>query len=151
MAAALGNPRAQAERAVGLMYGLSPPPTGSAAFLGADLREPDAAGALTSLFFAATGGDTWARVALGHKHRRGLGVPRVCATAAMYLQPAAAAAMDALGSSSELPPVCGRLSTRMRAMRRTRRLRRRAAECCGGPQDSLSRHAAALLHACWTP
>jgi TPR repeat protein len=105
IAAALGNARAQADQSLAYMYGLSPPDLQTSDFIGPDFEEADPARALTSQFFAATGGDNWARVSLAHKHRNGQGVPRVCATASMYLEPAANEALEDFGSLPKMMPV----------------------------------------------
>ena len=105
IAAALGSARAHADLSLVHMYGLTPPELHTSDFIGLYFEEPDPAQALTSLFFAATGGDNWARVSSGHKHRHGQGVPRVCTTAAMYLEPAAHTALKEYGSSPKMPAV----------------------------------------------
>eukprot|EP00892_Ulva_mutabilis_P008243 jgi/Ulvmu1/5791/UM025_0045.1 len=87
-AAARGSPHAQGELALVQLYGMTPPPLHSKADFGG-FAAPDEAAGLTNLFFSATGGDAFGRAALGHKFRRGLGVPQVCPTASMYFQPLA--------------------------------------------------------------
>lgn len=105
IAAELGNARAHADRSLVHMYGLTAPQLHTSEFIGSEFEEPDPAKAFTSLFLAATGGDNWARVSLAHKHRHGQGVPRVCTTASMYLEPAASQALDEFGSRPKMPAV----------------------------------------------
>lgn len=87
------------------LYGLTPPPLNSRADFGS-FAAPDVTAALTNLFFSATGGDAFGRAALGHKFRRGLGVPKVCPTASMYFQPLADEAISEVSDTTKkLPPV----------------------------------------------
>lgn len=106
VAAALGNPEAQGELALVQLYGMTPPPMNSRADFGG-FDAPDETAALTHLFFSATGGDAFGRAALGHKFRRGLGVPNVCPSASMYFQPLADEVISQVtDTTKKLPPVC---------------------------------------------
>lgn len=77
-----------------------------------ELGEPMWPEALTHYFFAASGGDPFARMALGYRHMQGLGVPRSCASAVLYYQPVAEQVVeltrnpDSLPFVSPLPPPC---------------------------------------------
>ena len=105
-AAVRGSPVAQGEIALVQLYGMTPPPLNSKADFGG-FSSPDEAAALTHLFFSATGGDAFGRAALGHKFRRGLGVPEVCPTASMYFQPLADEIIEELSDTTKkLAPVC---------------------------------------------
>lgn len=104
-AAARGSPEAQGEVALVQLYGMTPPPLYSKADFGG-FAAPDEAAALTHLFFSATGGDAFGRAALGHKFRRGLGVPEVCPTASMYFQPLADEVIQEVSNTTKkLAPV----------------------------------------------
>ena len=54
-------------------------------------------------FFAASGNDSFARMALGYRHMQGLGVPRSCQTAVLYYQPVAEEVVELAQTPDSLP------------------------------------------------
>ena len=59
--------------------------------------------ALVHYFFAASGNDSFARMALGYRHMQGLGVPRSCQTAVLYYQPVAEEVVELAQTPDSLP------------------------------------------------
>jgi hypothetical protein len=57
------------------------------------------------MYFAAVGGDTFAKVVLGQRHRKGLGVPQSEASAVLFLQQPAELAANLASVPSGLPVV----------------------------------------------
>ena len=70
-----------------------------------ELGEPLWPEALTHYFFAASGNDSFARMALGYRHMQGLGVPRSCQTAVLYYQPVAEQVVELARTPNSLPYV----------------------------------------------
>ena len=70
-----------------------------------ELGEPMWPAALAHYFFAASGGDSFARMALGYRHMQGLGVPRSCQTAVLYYQPVAEQVVELARTPNSLPYV----------------------------------------------
>ncbi|KAL6764024.1 hypothetical protein V8C86DRAFT_2480771 [Haematococcus lacustris] len=85
-AAALGEPEAQGQMAMRYALGLQYQDSWDEAGI-VQFGEPDEDAALLHYFFAASGGDALARMALGYRHLHGLGVPKSCWTAAAYYTP----------------------------------------------------------------
>jgi TPR repeat protein len=101
-AAELGERRAQGQLALAGLHGLGPPPFRSKHLFSAGPRptpqtEPVA---LTRMYFAAVGGDAFAQVVLGQRHRRGLGVPQSDASSVFFLQQPA----EEAATLASLPP-----------------------------------------------
>ena len=70
-----------------------------------ELGEPLWPEALAHYFFAASGNDSFARMALGYRHMQGLGVPRSCQTAVLYYQPVAEQVVELARTPNSLPYV----------------------------------------------
>jgi SEL1 protein len=67
--------------------------------------QADEAQAVLHYYYAAAAGDPVARMALGHRHQHGLGVPKSCWTAVSYYQPVAEQVADAAAAGGALPSV----------------------------------------------
>ena len=61
--------------------------------------------AFVHLYFAASGNDSFANMALGHKHSVGFGVPESCPAAVMYYQVAADKVVKLAADPDGLPQV----------------------------------------------
>ena len=70
-----------------------------------ELGKPMWPEALVHYFFAASGNDSFSRMALGYRHMQGLGVPRSCPTAVLYYQPVAEQVVELARNPDSLPLV----------------------------------------------
>lgn len=95
-AAQRGWPDAQAELGFRLLIGLHNTSSPSGAL---ELGKEDAPRALIHLYFASRQNSTLASTILGYRHSVGLGVPKSCATAALYYSPVAEAVVGAARSA----------------------------------------------------
>ncbi|GAX75410.1 hypothetical protein CEUSTIGMA_g2854.t1 [Chlamydomonas eustigma] len=106
-AAQLGDSKAQAHMGQRHALGLASPrswsPEGIRSFHQADEEQ-----AILNYYFAAMGGNGMARMALGYRHLRGIGVPKSCWTAATYYQPVAEKVAD-LSTRPEALPLIERI------------------------------------------
>ena len=103
-AAELGDPDAQADMAVRYALGLQPTSHTKGQLL-YELGSPDISAALLHYFFAASGNDSFAQMALGYRHMYGVDVPQSCQAGLLYYNPVAEQVVEAARYPGTLPQV----------------------------------------------
>ncbi|KAK9818102.1 hypothetical protein WJX72_007209 [[Myrmecia] bisecta] len=111
-AADRGHPEAQSEMGFRYALGLLPPTSGRSSdlFTFGEARLPEG---LLNYYFSASSNDTFAQLALGYRHKHGLGVPKSCQAAVLYYNPVAEQVVELArrpGTIPQVDRVHGRLS-----------------------------------------
>ena len=70
-----------------------------------ELTGPDVPSALLNYFFAASGNDSYAQMAMGYRHLYGIDVPQSCQASLLYYQPVAEQVVQSAQYPGHLPQV----------------------------------------------